>query len=305
MGVAGCEHAASRPLPASPQRCFPYERKMDGLQAALAGLPTAGVYVVGAALAAALGGAGFVGGEAIAPGALQHRWQWKRAAGRQAGAPRAAAVQLQALLTTPPPARLPPPAAAHGMTLLPANPPASPAEGLKQAAKYASAAVGAALGAFATKHLASVRQSAAIIELSNLLVGLGDPTKLTRDMVAGVEAKYGCSLVVTCPEEVKALYGTFVEAAVPPGDAPLTGREPELIQVRCLVAPPGWLAARAGHAVLCCRCRCCLATAVVQGWARRASGTGAGTALEHTRLTRPRRAAPALGPRRASRPRWG
>ena len=42
---------------------------MDGLQGALAGLPTVGVYVLGAALAAALGGAGFAGVQALAPGA--------------------------------------------------------------------------------------------------------------------------------------------------------------------------------------------------------------------------------------------
>ena len=37
-------------------------------------------------------------------------------------------------------------------------------------------------------------------------------------------------LPATVPQ-LKALYGTFVEAAVPAGDAPLTGREPELITV--------------------------------------------------------------------------
>lgn len=31
-------------------------------------------------------------------------------------------------------------------------------------------------------------------------------------------------------EELKSLYGTFVEAAIPPGDAPLTGGEAVLIQ---------------------------------------------------------------------------
>lgn len=105
------------------------------------------------------------------------------------------------------------------------------AEGLKQAAKLGAAAAGAALGAFLTKQLSAKRQSAAIIELSNILVQLGNPTLLTRDQVVAVEAKYGCSLTATCLEDLKSLYGTFVEAAIPPGDAPLTGREPELIQV--------------------------------------------------------------------------
>lgn len=42
---------------------------MDGMQSALSGLPTAGVYLLGAALAAGLGGAGFAGAQALAPGA--------------------------------------------------------------------------------------------------------------------------------------------------------------------------------------------------------------------------------------------
>lgn len=61
--------ATPRALPVR-QRCFPYEKKMDGMQAALAGLPAAGVYLLGAALAAGLGGAGFAGAQALAPGAL-------------------------------------------------------------------------------------------------------------------------------------------------------------------------------------------------------------------------------------------
>lgn len=63
-------HCSALPLrPVLPQRCFPYEKQMDGMQAALAGLPAAGVYLLGAALAAGLGGAGFVGAQALAPGA--------------------------------------------------------------------------------------------------------------------------------------------------------------------------------------------------------------------------------------------
>ena len=88
VGVASSLPTPCRPPPPAPQRCFPYERKMDGMQAALSGLPSAGVYVLGAALAAALGGAGFVGAEAVAPGALQCCWQLQCAPGegRQAGA---------------------------------------------------------------------------------------------------------------------------------------------------------------------------------------------------------------------------
>jgi hypothetical protein len=48
--------------------------------------------------------------------------------------------------------------------------------------------------------------------------------------VAAIEAKYGAPLATSHPEDLKAVYGTFVEAVIPPGDAPLTGREPQLIQ---------------------------------------------------------------------------
>ena len=105
------------------QSPFKYGRDMDGLQGALAALPTAGVYLLGAALAAGLGGAGFAGAEALAP------------------------------------------------------------EGVKQAAKYGGAVVGAALGAFLTTQLKAKRESAAIIELANLLVSLSDPTSLQREQV--------------------------------------------------------------------------------------------------------------------------
>ena len=47
-----------------------------------------------------------------------------------------------------------------------------------------------------------------------------------------IEAKYGMSLTAACLEDVKSIYGTFVEAVVPPGDALLTGGEAPLIQVR-------------------------------------------------------------------------
>ena len=45
------------------------------------------------------------------------------------------------------------------------------------------AAVGAAVGGFIALKLTAKRQSAAIIELANLLVALPDPTLLTREQV--------------------------------------------------------------------------------------------------------------------------
>eukprot|EP00887_Chlorella_sp_A99_P004420 scaffold30.g4420.t1 len=125
---------------------FKHGREMDGLQAALAGLPTAGVYAAGAALAAALGGAGWAGAHALAP------------------------------------------------------------EGLRAASRVAAAAAGAALGGLVALKLKERRSSAAMIELANLLV-------------AAIEAKYGTRLAVSSADELKAIYGTFVEAVVPPDRA--------------------------------------------------------------------------------------
>jgi hypothetical protein len=68
------------------------------------------------------------------------------------------------------------------------------------------------------------------VELTNLLVSLGDPAALTREAVAALEAKYGAPLAEACPEEARALYGVFVEAAIPGGDAPLRGDEAALIR---------------------------------------------------------------------------
>ncbi len=103
------------------------------------------------------------------------------------------------------------------------------AESLKTAGKAVGGLVGAALGAVLTLKLKEKRQSAAIIELANTLVALGDPTALTRDTVAALEAKYGIVLAVDSLESLKSLYGSFVEAAIPPGDAPLSGNEAVLI----------------------------------------------------------------------------
>ena len=66
------------------------------------------------------------------------------------------------------------------------RPCAATAEGLRQAAKYGAAAAGAALGAYLTTLIKAKRQSAAIIELANLLVAMPNPAALTREQVRGV-----------------------------------------------------------------------------------------------------------------------
>jgi len=104
------------------------------------------------------------------------------------------------------------------------------AESLKTAGKVVAGALGAAIGGFVTVKLQEKRKSASIIELSNLLVQMGDPTQLTREQVAEVEAKYGATLTSSCLEDVKSLYGTFVEAVVPVGNTDLRGGEALLIR---------------------------------------------------------------------------
>ena len=101
---------------------------------------------------------------------------------------------------------------------------------MKTVGKVVGAAIGAAIGGYVTLKLKEIRQSAAIVELANVLVDLNDPTALTRDHVIAIEAKFGAPLLESCPEELKSIYGTFVEAVIPGGDAPLTGVEASLIQ---------------------------------------------------------------------------
>ena len=92
-------------------------------------------------------------------------------------------------------------------------------------AKALGGLLGAAAGAYVSVQLKAKREAAAIVELTNLLVSLGNPSLLTRDQVTAIEAKYGTTLLAASPVELKALYGMFIEAAIPAGDAPLSGTE--------------------------------------------------------------------------------
>ena len=103
------------------------------------------------------------------------------------------------------------------------------AESFKKAIKIIGAAIGAAAGLAISKFLSEKRRAAAGIELSNFLVGLGDPTALTRENVAALEAKYGASLSECCLEDVQMIYGLFLEAAIP-SEGPLVGNEADLVK---------------------------------------------------------------------------
>lgn len=48
--------------------------------------------------------------------------------------------------------------------------------------------------------------------------------------MTAIEAKYGVNLAANAVEGVKLIYGTFVEALIPPGDVALRGTEHVLIQ---------------------------------------------------------------------------
>lgn len=163
---------------------------MDGLQSALSGLPSAGMVVVGAALAAGLGGAGFLGAGALAPGAQLCRVLVRTAAGTRIWS------TVQRCRANGRATPLPPRALRGGPSEqsviawlrqlsqpIPAPPASLLAESARQVAKYAAGAAGAALGAVLAKQLAAKRAAAAIVELANLLVSLGDPTQLTREQV--------------------------------------------------------------------------------------------------------------------------
>lgn len=91
--------------------------------------------------------------------------------------------------------------------------------------RLVAAVAGAVLAGAATSRLLALRRSAAVAQLHNLLVSLPRASDLTRDQVAALEAQAGAPLAAIDPEAVKSLYGTFIEATVPPSDAPLRGDE--------------------------------------------------------------------------------
>lgn len=69
--LSGLTALHAPPAALSAQNPFKYPRQMEGLQGPLSQLPTVGVYVLGAALAAVLGGGGWAVVGAVAPGAWQ------------------------------------------------------------------------------------------------------------------------------------------------------------------------------------------------------------------------------------------
>lgn len=98
----------------------------------------------------------------------------------------------------------------------------APAVNPRVLAGAAGALAGAAGAAYAAMQLKTMREGAAAVLLYNLIVAKGDPRLLTRDDVAALEAQVGVALGTALADEVKPIYGAFVEAIIPVGDEPLT-----------------------------------------------------------------------------------
>ena len=79
-------------------------------------------------------------------------------------------------------------------------------------------AAGAATGA----KLVQERQGSAAIVLNNLLVDTEDLETLTPDDFDAISQRYGVKLAEKLSEDVKGLYGQYLENQIPLGDAPLS-----------------------------------------------------------------------------------
>ncbi|KAK9839292.1 hypothetical protein WJX81_005958 [Elliptochloris bilobata] len=102
-------------------------------------------------------------------------------------------------------------------------------EGLRTAGKAAGAVVGAAAGAAAARKLQEERVSVAGAVLHNLLVEQG-PGRLQRADVAGLADRMGIDFGRALVDELKAAYDAYLQAVLPPGDAPLKGDEAEKLR---------------------------------------------------------------------------
>lgn len=191
---------------ASSQNPFQYPRDLDGLQATLAGLSQAAFYAAGALLVAVGGGAGYLAGSQ-APGtdsmmlySAHHGTLTMHVCGTY-GYYYYCVVYTHTIPS-------------FNTLKTSVNP--------RIIASAAGALAGAAGAAYATLQLKTMREGAAAVQLYNLIVSKGDPRLLTRDDVAALEAQVGVALGTALADEVKPIYGAFVEAIIPVGDEPLT-----------------------------------------------------------------------------------
>lgn len=108
-------------------------------------------------------------------------------------------------------------------------------EGLRTAGKAVGVAVGAAAGAAAARKVQEERVAAAGAVLHNLLVEQG-PARLQRGDVAGLADRMGIDFGSALVGELKAAYDAYLQAVLPPGDAPLKCAGGSLGSIELLLA---------------------------------------------------------------------
>ncbi len=91
---------------------------------------------------------------------------------------------------------------------------------MRGAGRAAGAVVGAVAGGAAARRLQEERVAAAGTVLHNLLAGQ-DPGRLQRADVAALADRLGVDFGVALVGELKAAYDAYLQAVLPPGDAPL------------------------------------------------------------------------------------
>ncbi|KAK9831616.1 hypothetical protein WJX74_002584 [Apatococcus lobatus] len=154
--------------PPKSENPFTYRRELSGAQKFLAGLPSAGAYVLALALVAAGGATGAVAGS-----------------------------------------RLP--------------------ENTRKAGQAGGAVLLGAASAVGASKVIQERQGAAGVVLNNLLVDAEDIGSLGPDDFVAINQRYGVKLAEKLTDEVKGIYGQYIESQIPIGETPLSGFEPERI----------------------------------------------------------------------------
>jgi len=95
----------------------------------------------------------------------------------------------------------------------------------KSIASFATAAVGAAAAAAVCVQAKKKRDTAAVVDLYNVVVELPDPSELTPQAVDEVGSKYGMKMQKDDLEGLRKIYGQYLETLIPSGDRQLKGDE--------------------------------------------------------------------------------
>ena len=79
-----------------------------------------------------------------------------------------------------------------------------------------------AAGAVGASKVIQERQGAAGVVLNNLLVDAEDVGSLGPDDFEAINQRYGVKLADKLTDEVKGIYGQYIESQIPIGDTPLS-----------------------------------------------------------------------------------